>query len=186
MRKTKPKKCQICRTEFMPFNSTAKVCSGKCGLAYHKREQQRMVAKERKAFNAETRKRKARLKTRSDWMRETQTAFNAFIRARDHGKPCISCGRNNDVKWNAGHYLSVGAHPELRFSEFNVHKQCEHCNSYLSGNLKGYREGLLQRIGTELVEWLEGPHEALKPTVDELKFLKAHYREQLKQLRAGQ
>jgi hypothetical protein len=168
----------------MPYLSTAQVCSPKCGLTFHKRQEQRKQDLQRKAFNRETRKRKAALMTRSDWVKKAQTAFNAYIRARDADQPCISCGRNNDVKMNAGHYLSVGAHPELRFNEFNVHKQCEHCNSFNSGNIKLYREGLIKRIGASLVAFLEGPHDPLKLTIDELQNLENYYKQQTKKLLA--
>ncbi len=171
------KACRICKKKFSPISSFAKTCSPGCALEWVEKEKQRK-------FDAETRRRKEKLKTRSDHMSDTQTAFNAFIRERDRDKPCVSCGRNNPgVKMNAGHYLSVGAHPELRFCEFNVHKQCEHCNSFKSGNIKLYRKGLIERIGIDLVEWLEGPHEPLKPTIEELKFLKGYYREQTRILK---
>lgn len=74
-----------------------------------------------------------------EWTREVQVEFNRFIRARDANQPCISCGRQSGAKRNAGHYRPVGACPELRFCEINCHVQCEHCNSYNSGNLSLYR-----------------------------------------------
>lgn len=36
--------------------------------------------------------RKKALLTRGDYIKKAQTAFNAFIRERDEGKPCPSCG----------------------------------------------------------------------------------------------
>ena len=54
-----------------------------------------------------------------------------------------------------------------------------------SGNLLGYRPGLIQKIGIEAVEWLEGPHEAKKYTVDELKAMTADYRAKTKELKKG-
>ena len=43
----------------------------------------------------------------------------------------------------------------------NCHKQCSACNdgNKLSGNIHEYRKGLIKKIGTEKVEWLEGPHD---------------------------
>jgi hypothetical protein len=78
---------------------------------------------------------------------------------------------------NAGHYMSVGSTPELRFNEDNVHKQCERCNSYFSGNLVNYRRELINRIGVERVEFLERKdHEPLKLTIDEIKELIKKYK----------
>lgn len=85
--------------------------------------------------------------------KKAQTVFNAWIRNRDHGQACISCG-----SWttnHASHYFSAGHYPGLRFNEDNVHASCLKCNYYLHGNLVHYREGLLKRIGQERVEKLE-------------------------------
>lgn len=43
------------------------------------------------------------------------------------------------------------------------------CNRHLSGNVVEYRKGLIERIGIERVEWLEGPHPVPKWTVDDLR-----------------
>jgi hypothetical protein len=40
----------------------------------------------------------------------------------------------------------------------------------------------LVRIGVEKVEWLEGKHEPLKLTIDEIKVLIAEYKSKIKQL----
>ena len=159
--------CEICEKAYIKARMGQTVCSPKCASRIHK------VA---------LAKRKEALKSRADWLREAQTAFNAFIRARDAHLPCISCGRDNDCKINAGHYLSIGSHPELRFSEDNVHKQCEYCNTYKSGNQAAYRPRLIERIGSERVEWLEGRHEPTKYTVEQIKAIKANYKAALKEL----
>lgn len=99
-------------------------------------------------------------KTRSEWIREAQKAFNAYVRWRDRNEPCISCGRyvDNDIvggNWDAGHYRSVGSSPHLRFHLWNCHKQCVKCNRYLSGNVANYRVGLVWKWGQTKVEELE-------------------------------
>jgi len=58
------------------------------------------------------------------------------------------------------------------------------CNTHLSGNALNYRKRLIDKIGIESVEWLEGPHEPKKYTVDELVEIKTVYRRKLKELRA--
>jgi len=121
------------------------------------------------------------MKPRSQWLKEAQEAFNAFVRKQDEFRGCISCGTNNG-KMNAGHYRSVGANPELRFEPLNVHKQCERCNTYLHGNLLGYRAGLKGRISEESLEWLEGPHPAKHYSIDDLKAIKTKYRALARQL----
>lgn len=124
--------------------------------------------------------RKDAIKPLSHWTKQAQQAFNAWIRARDTGKPCISCGRMHGGKVNAGHFLSTGARPELRFVETNCHLQCEPCNTHLAGNLIPYRAELIHRIGQAEVDRLEGPHPPLQLRADDLRAIRADYRARLK------
>lgn len=183
MKTCKAKKCRWCTNEFMPWNSTQVNCSPTCALCYIKDKQERGLAlaskKEESLRKRDIRARKQALKSKADWLRECQVVFNKFIRLRDENENCISCG-NVPKKRNAGHYLSVGAYPELRFCECNVHLQCEHCNTYKSGNQVNYREALKIRIGIKKLDWLEGKHEAKHYTIDDIKEIKQYYREQLK------
>ena len=172
----RPKTCPSCREKFTPIRPLQVVCLNHQCLLDHVKSIK--AKRERK----ETKERKAKLKTRRDWLREAQTAFNRFIRMRDAGQPCISCGRHHEGQYHAGHYLSVGAKPELRFNELNVHLQCQPCNTHLSGNLVNYRTRLLTKIGAEQVQFLEGPHEPKKYTVEELKQIKADYTALAKEL----
>lgn len=121
---------------------------------------------------------------RGYWIKQAQAAFNAYIRARDDALPCVSCGRHHSGQYHAGHYRTVGANPELRFEPDNCHKQCAPCNNHLSGNLVNYRMQLIERIGIERVEWLEGPHDAKKYSIDDLKGIVKEYKDKLKQLGA--
>lgn len=84
---------------------------------------------------------------------KAQTVFNAFIRKRDEGLPCISCGSYNTA--HASHFMSAGNYNYLRFNEDNVHLSCVKCNTFLHGNLIEYRKRLIQKIGQERVEYLE-------------------------------
>jgi hypothetical protein len=82
-----------------------------------------------------------------------------------------------------GHYMSVGSTPELRFNEDNVHKQCERCNTFYSGNLINYRISLIDRIGIERVEFLERKdHAPDKLTIDEIKNIALKYKKLTKKL----
>lgn len=127
---------------------------------------------------------KERIKTRSDWLREAQAAFNKYIRLRDKDLPCISCDKpnNGSHQRHASHYRSVGAHPELRFESLNVHASCAQCNAIKSGNLVEYRIRLSNKIGAINLTWLEGPHEPKKYTVEEIKEIIKEYKEKIKLL----
>ena len=135
-----------------------------------------------KAIKHKAQKKQLKDNDRSLRMRGAQKAFNAYIRVRDKGQPCISCKRSTGSKINAGHYKSVGANPELRFEELNCHLQCEHCNSFKSGNIDQYRPNLINKIGLDKVEWIEGPHKAKKYTCDQLKQIELKYKAKIKEL----
>ncbi len=182
----KPKTCKnpACRASFVPQRLGQAVCSPKCALATVEAQK----AKEKKSLAQAGRRdikvRKEALKTRADHLKDTQHAFNAWIRQRDIGQPCISCGTTADVQYCAGHYRTTAAAPELRFEPLNVNLQCNrNCNMGKSGNLLGYRPGLIKKIGIEAVEWLEGPHEAKKYTVEDLKAITADYRAKTRELK---
>lgn len=167
------RKCKVCAEPFIPRQPMQRVCGIDCARAEAVRVRMRKEAKE----DREKKKRRA------DHLEDAQKAVNAFIRARDAALPCISCGNFTEAGWNAGHFLSVGSHPELRFEPLNIHKQCIHCNKHKHGNAVLYRLALIEKIGPEAVEWLEGPHEAKKYTVDELKAIKAEYIRKAKELK---
>ena len=79
--------------------------------------------------------------------------FNAWIRKRDAGKPCISCG--NPKTLQAGHFYSAGKFTHMRFNEDNVHGQCLKCNYYEQQSDTYYRHNLIMKIGRERVERLD-------------------------------
>ncbi len=172
----KPKRCKFCRELFVRLRPLQVVCGNLCAAAMARAERQKEDAKEQAAERKSDRAKREAMKSRSQWLRKAQAAFNAWIRKRDHDKPCISCGRHHEGQWHAGHYLSTSARPELRFDEDNVHRQCQPCNVHLHGNLTLYRGELVLRRGLAVVERLEGPHDPKKFTVDQLKSIRDDYR----------
>jgi len=172
-------KCKVCKGEFQKRSMTHKVCSPECAAQYAETERLRKQ-------NRERRQQRERLKTRSQWLREAQAEFNKYIRLRDRDLPCISCGRYHDGAYDAGHYRSVGAAPQLRFDEDNCHKQCVPCNQFKAGNAIEYRIRLIERIGEERVGLLEGQQSSVKWTIDDAKRIKAEYREKCRQLMRGE
>jgi hypothetical protein len=178
----KQKTCKGCREKFTPQRPLAQVCSVGCAYKYAEANRQKRLKELKKESNKELAILKEKLMTRSEWMNLLQKVFNTYIRERDKNNPCISCGNPKPKKINAGHYRSVGSCPELRFNEYNVHLQCEYCNTYLHGNLINYRINLIERYGEERVKWLEKYHEPKKYSVDEIKQLIKTYKEKIKQI----
>ena len=179
----KPKVCKVCRHDFEPRLPMATCCSLVCALSFAKSNRGKAEKVAAVKDRRETKTKLEKLKSKAQWAREAQTAFNEWIRLRDADQPCISCGRHHQGQYHAGHYLSVGARPELRFEPLNVHKQCAPCNTHLSGNAVLFRKGLLVKHGVQVVEWLEGPHPLRHHSVDDYKAIKADYTAKTKALK---
>lgn len=143
--------------------------------AQAKRDKQRASKIKSDATDARRKKKEFYDNDRSYQLKLTQAEFNKWIRFRDEGQHCISCGRSTGAKVNAGHYLSVGSHPELRFEPLNVHLQCEYCNVYKSGNVGQYKPRLIDKIGSDKVDWLESKREPKKYTCEQLREIRAYY-----------
>ena len=120
------------------------------------------------------------LLNRNKWAKGAQQIFNKYIRLRDKGKVCISC-QKPPKKENAGHFFNANNHYNVRFNESNVHLQCEHCNTFLSGNLINYRTNLIKKIGEDELTKLEAEaNKTRKFTKEELKEIIETYKQKLK------
>ena len=176
----KQKKCKQCGELFTPTVITP-FCSNLCEMtAKAMKNLKEIKAKKKKAKKVFNENDKAKL------LEKAQKIFNAFIRARDKDKACISCGYISEGKhsrqWHAGHYRPAGQNSALRFDETNVYKQCSMCNNYKSGNLVNYRKNLIAKIGLEAVEKLESAKSLKTWSVEELKDIIKTYSQKLKDL----
>jgi gamma-glutamylcyclotransferase (GGCT)/AIG2-like uncharacterized protein YtfP len=177
--KERNKKCRICRQEFTPKYSTMQAtCENiECMIAYSSKQKEKKTKAEFKAI-------KERNKSVSQWRKELQQVFNQYIRLRDQGKGCISCGKQLQGKYDAGHYFSVGSYPNLRFNESNVHGQCVGCNQHKHGNLLEYAIGIEKRIGKSKLEELKSMrNDRLSLPLDKIKELIYHYKDKVKELK---
>lgn len=185
----KAKKCSICKTQFQPTRSFQKVCSISCAVTVAINTRDKILKSGMLKQKRDDKVKREKLKSRSDWLKEAQTAFNAFIRERDKNKPCICCGKpltHGAVGggYDCGHYRSVGSAPHMRFHEDNAHAQTKQCNRYGAGRAVDYRIGLIARIGLQAVESLECDTSTKKYTIDDLKAIKSLYSAKLKELKA--
>lgn len=183
----KKKSCRYCK-EYVDVDSGIQVRAGffcsddhMIKFAIAKTEKQRKTEQNRVKFQ---RKRTFVDNDRSKQLAFAQKAFNEFIRLRDKDQPCISCGTKADVQYCAGHFRTRGGAPQLRFNQFNVHKQCnKHCNLELSGNIGEYRLNLIKKIGLEKVEWIEAQNKALNLSVQDIRAIKFYYRRLVRSLK---
>jgi hypothetical protein len=170
--KPRARKCKIgaegCDKSYLPFNSMQTCCRNPfCALEAGR------LAREKKA-RIKSKADKERIKSKADWMREAQTAVNAYVRARDKGKPCISCDKpdNGSHQRHASHYRSVGACSQLRFNTWNIWASCAQCNGVKSGNLIEYRIRLVPKLGATRVDWLESQNGVTRYSIEYLQRIK--------------
>ena len=185
----KTRKCRACGNPFTQYQSFVTWCSPECGAEIAAKKMAKIKREEAVKVRRADKVKREKLKTRSDWTKEAQIEFNKYVRFRDAGRGCISCGSACGEgaiggSGDAGHFRSRGSAPHLRFDERNCHLQCKHCNRYLSGNVADYRVGLVERMGLDAVLTLEADQTPRKYTIPELKSIKKHYAELAKQLRS--
>lgn len=144
-------------------------------------------------FDAEAAKKRKR-ESLPHQLELTRVVFNGFIRALDADIGCcISCGRSScGGSFDAGHYKSVGSHPELRFDPRNCYKQGSGCNRAGSERRRNdqvvqreYEQRLRAKMGDALVDWLNGPHKPKHYTAEDLKALRKMYAAESRRLEKG-
>ena len=111
--------------------------------------------KEQREWKAEKAVLKDKLKTLSQYEAEAKNSFQKYIRIRDKGLACISCGIFETTLWDGGHYKKAEIYSGVIFDTHNCHKQCRKCNRFLNGNELMYRQGLIQRYGIEYADAIE-------------------------------
>lgn len=167
--------CQACPQEFIKQRMGQRVCSPRCAM--------RLLKAVKAADRQETKRRKEALKPRKEWLSDTQDEINRYVRLRDiaAGHGCIDCGKPFEPgrpggSVDAGHYLSRGSAPHLRFDERNIFAQRKNCNRPGGATREAFRAGVVARIGEEAVAALECDQSTPKWTIDELKAIKTKYR----------
>lgn len=146
--------------------------------------------KEKTIFDATEVKTKKRQPSRKTLMDNADAAFSLFIRTRDsqdyEGRAfkCISCGRVLPIEQaDNGHYINR-AHLSLRFSELNCNAQCRFDNRFREGEITGYRQGLIRKIGEQKVLLLEAQKNITNKISNfELAILAKRYKEETKKFK---
>jgi Bacteriophage Lambda NinG protein len=170
---TNKRKCKNCFNVFEKQRSLQYCCSMICAIEHQKKMKKKLELSDWKKRKENI---KESLQTLSDLKRILQDDINRLVRMIDYDQLCISSQRR-PIKRNAGHYYSVGAHPELRYNLLNIFLQSEHDNSHLSGNLLQYRENVKLLFGKKFLSELESlpsVHKSINLTKDDIKeFIKA-------------
>ncbi|RLI34492.1 hypothetical protein DRO66_08725 [Candidatus Bathyarchaeota archaeon] len=161
------RKCKGCGDRFdMKFPNFPYCSKEDCSdLGYKAKALQAKKAvrrEERKEWREEKAKIKKKLKTKSDYEKDLQKQVNHIARIIDKGQPCISSNRLTG-RFAGGHFWSVGSTPSLRFNLHNIHIQTFKDNSWESGNINGYRDGLKTRYGSAYLELIVSDLRGLYP-----------------------
>lgn len=169
-------RCKNCKEKFEPVRFNQKYCFNKmCVDAW---VQEATI----KNWKKKKKKMKEDLETVQELIKATQIIFNKYIRLRDKNELCISC-QKPPLKKNCGHFFNANNHWNVRFDERNCHLQCEHCNTYLSGNLIEYQRNLIHKIGIESYHELEADARVTRKfTKDELQQLIKEYKNKIKEI----
>lgn len=185
------RKCKYCKKKVEQLQiRIPQVCQAKeCLQSYYEDYSEKVNAKARKKLlkskYSERKKEKEKLKTHKDYLKDFERVFNEFIRKRDKGKACISCGKPyGKFTKSAGHYFPAGDNPSIRFDEDNVHLQCWfNCNKNKHGNQAEYLPNLIKKIGQERFDILQRKrHESNKLSIEEIKIKITEYKLKTKEL----
>lgn len=172
-------RCKNCKEKFEPKTFLQKYCfKDECIKVFVEKTKE-------KAWKEKKQKMQQDLETIQDYIKMAQIIFNKYIRLRDKGQPCISCGaKAGSYTITSGHYFP-STNKSVTFNEDNLHGQCWfNCNSSKSGNLAEYRLGLIKRIGVERLEKLElESRKTKKWTKEELKEIMLIYKQKISELK---
>lgn len=160
-----------------------------CQIEYARAQVAKKHKAEAKQKKAAHRKKLIEVKGLGHWIKETQKVVNQYVRLRDKGKPCISCGiYESEMKstaltggvFDAGHFRTTGAFPELRFDLRNINGQCRSCNSFNGGRVREQEEGIVNRHGQDRLDWLLSYHKPKHYTIEHLARMRAVLRKRMR------
>lgn len=164
-------KCKVCKSKFEAKYFLQKAClEPTCLAEWSKLEREKKEKVNNKAQKSKDKKRLKELMSRGAWYQKLQRVKNQWItKVRDVDEFCCTCPTENNVKYDAGHYIAVGKNIDLRFEDTNIHKQCsQQCNVFGRGMPVEYDEFIKNKYGVEHYNWLNTkflchkPHPALK------------------------
>jgi hypothetical protein len=186
------RKCKACGEPFLTLKPLATACSPECAQELVAVAKAKSTAAAASADRKATREKLDAMRPLSHWVKQAQTAFNNYVRLRDitAGHGCIDCGKPFEPEKpggsvDAGHYLSRGSAPHLKFDERNVFAQRKNCNRPGGATRADFRAGVLARIGLDAVEALESDQSVKQYRADDLKAITAEYRAKVRAIEKG-
>lgn len=179
------RKCQCgCRQPATGGNGVSAWASLDCAVKIAQERQRKADERRAKAERAEFRKRREELQPIQHWLKRAEKAVHSFIRKRDEGRGCISCGTHSASAYHAGHFVPVGRSASVRFDYANINLQCAQCNVFKGGNLTEYEIRLTVKIGAAEVDRLKCAPRDHKWTREELHTIESKAKADLRALLA--
>ena len=184
-------RCKHCKDKFTPRKFNWKYChKSECmdiGVSELLSKQREKQAKDREEVDKATKEKKER-QSLATLRNGVMTVCHTFIKLRDKGKPCVSCGQPYKPDHDAGHWKSAKDYSNLRYDERNIHGQCIGCNRFKRGNIEAYNDRIHLRIGTHGKEAIEKAatkykHSGFKWEREKLVAIRTYYREKIKSLK---
>lgn len=107
----------------------------------------------------ELKEKKEQVAKKSYYEKQLEHEINAIVRLIDNDKGCISCDHGwhkpATRQWHAGHRVSIGSNPTLRYHLFNIFKQCSICNDWKSANERAYDAGIIKIYGKAVYDYIK-------------------------------
>jgi len=101
--------------------------------------------------------------------------FSKYIRLRDKGNPCVTCGAPWEFNHQNGHFISR-RHFATRWDEINAHSQCPKCNLWGAGEQFAHANAIDLMYGKGTAQSIaDCSHGIFKPTTEFLKEKIAYY-----------
>ena len=156
----------------------------------HVLKQREKQAKQRETVDKAIKQKKER-ESLATLRNNVKNVCHQYIRLRDTGKPCVSCGGEWSNDHQAGHWYKAELYSSIRYDERNIHNQCKKCNLFLDGNHERYTERVHSRIGEHgkaavqkaAAKYKQG---AFKWEREKLVAIRTYYREKIKSLKKVQ
>lgn len=162
MNKNNPK-CRNCKERFNKTDPKNPYCKKKeCQKVHRDIVNEKLYQKAMKNLNkiknqnkiwkqelTEEKAKKKNKNTLSNLKINVRTVCHEYIRLRDKGKPCVSCDKEWDSSFQAGHLYKAELYSLLKYDERNIHGQCQGCNLQKNGNESSYHLNIFSRISEE-------------------------------------
>lgn len=181
--------CKVCKVKFEQKKFNVRYClqTDECIKAFNQWVKDEKEKANKRKWQKEKKELKERIKTKSDYEKDLQKEINTIVRLIDKDTFCHSTKKPLNAKFDAGHVMSCGSNPTIRFNLFNIYAQSVYANQYLSGDQINFLNVLSEVHGLEHKEYvlsLKSRYKLIKLSIKDLKEKIQIARQIVKELKA--